>query len=34
VVFGALSSLGIVHDPTTVGVGDSEQALTYEEPKK
>jgi phi LC3 family holin len=34
VVFGALSSLGIIHDPTTAGVGDSEQALTYEEPKK
>ncbi|MCO7175569.1 phage holin [Sporolactobacillus kofuensis] len=34
VVFGALGSLGIVHDPTTAGVGDSEQALTYTEPKK
>jgi phi LC3 family holin len=34
VVFGALGSLGIIHDPTTAGVGDSEQALTYTEPKK
>lgn len=34
VVFGALGALGIIHDPTTAGVGDSEQALTYTEPKK
>lgn len=26
--------LGIFVDPTTEGVGDSEQALTYTEPKK
>jgi len=25
--------LGVVSDPTTAGVSDSEQALTYEEPK-
>ncbi len=30
---GALAVLGIVEDPTTAGVGDSKQALTYEEPK-
>lgn len=26
--------LGIINDPTTQGVSDSEEALTYEEPKK
>jgi phi LC3 family holin len=34
IVFGALGALGIIHDPTTAGVGDSERALTYKEPKK
>ena len=33
-VFALLAILGIVVDPTTAGVGDSAQALTYEEPKK
>lgn len=32
--FGVLSILGIVTDPTTVGIGDSSQALGYNEPKK
>lgn len=32
-LFAVLTILGIVTDPTTVGVGDSTQALTYEEPK-
>lgn len=32
-VFLLLTVLGVVEDPTTKGVGDSEQALTYEEPK-
>lgn len=32
-VFSILSILGIVADPTTEGVGDSKQALTYEVPK-
>lgn len=32
-VFGVLALLGIVVDPTTNGVGDSEQALGYDEPK-
>ena len=32
--FVVLAILGIVTDPTTAGVSDSEQALTYEEPKK
>ena len=33
-VFTVLAILGVVVDPTTAGVGDSEQALTYMEPKK
>lgn len=31
--FAALSIMGIVTDPTTKGISDSEQALTYEKPK-
>ncbi len=31
--FGVLAILGIVADPTTEGVSDSQQALTYMEPK-
>lgn len=27
-----LAGIGIVHDPTTEGFGDSERALTYTEP--
>lgn len=33
-LFAVLAILGIVTDPTTAGVSDSEQALTYTEPKK
>ena len=33
-VFGVLVILGVVVDPTTAGVRDSEQAMTYTEPKK
>ena len=33
-VFTLLVILGIVADPTTAGVGDSEQAMTYTEPKE
>lgn len=33
-LFIVLTILGIVTDPTTEGIGDSEQALTYLEPKK
>lgn len=33
-LFTVLAILGIVVDPTTNGVGDSKQALTYTEPKK
>lgn len=33
-VVGALAVLGIVEDPTTAGVKDSEQAMTYEKPKE
>ena len=32
--FGVLVILGVVTDPTTSGVGDSEQAMTYNKPKK
>lgn len=32
-VFVVLAMLGIVTDPTTVGVSDSTQALTYAKPK-
>lgn len=31
--FGFLAILGIVNDPTTEGIEDSEQAMTYEKPK-
>ena len=31
-VFGLLVILGIVVDPTTAGVGDSERAMSYNEP--
>lgn len=33
-LFSVLALLGIVTDPTTAGLSDSAQALTYEEPKK
>lgn len=32
-LFAVLALLGIVTDPTTAGVSDSTQALTYEKPK-
>jgi len=31
--FGVLAILGIVTDPTTKGISDSQRALTYTEPK-
>lgn len=33
-LFSVLTILGIVTDPTTAGVSDSKQALTYIEPKE
>lgn len=33
-LFAVLTILGIVTDPTTAGIGDSELALTYKTPKK
>ena len=33
-VFVVLSLLGVVTDPTTAGVSDSERALTYTRPKE
>ena len=32
-LFAVLAILGVVTDPTTAGIGDSAQALTYEKPK-
>ena len=32
--FALLTIMGIVNDPTTAGISDSEQAMTYEEPKE
>lgn len=32
--FGILTILGVVIDPTTAGMNDSTQALTYKTPKK
>lgn len=32
--FALLAILGVVTDPTTAGISDSEQAMTYSEPKK
>lgn len=34
IVFTLLAILGIITDPTTSGVSDSTQALTYTKPKK
>ena len=33
-LFAVLMILGIVNDPTTDGIADSKQALTYKTPKK
>jgi phi LC3 family holin len=33
-VFGLLTLLGVVNDPTTAGVSDSDKALGYEQPKQ
>lgn len=33
-VFGILALVGVVADPTTSGVSDSTQALTYTKPKE
>ncbi len=33
-IFAVLVILGVVNDPTTEGISDSNQALTYQEPKK
>lgn len=34
ILVNILVVLGVVVDPTTEGIGDSEEALTYKEPKK
>ena len=33
-IINMLSAVGIVIDPTTAGVGDSQRAMTYNSPKK
>lgn len=33
-VFSVLVILGVVNDPTTVGMSDSKQAMTYTKPKE
>ena len=33
-LFAVLTILGVVTDPTTAGVSDSTQAMTYDAPKK
>ena len=33
-LFAVLAILGVVIDPTTEGIDDSKQAMTYTEPKK
>ena len=33
-IFGVLALLGVVTDPTTKGVSDSQQALGYTKPRK
>lgn len=33
-VFGILALVGVTADPTTKGVGDSAQAMTYDKPKE
>ena len=33
-VINILVAVGVVIDPTTAGAGDSQQAMTYNEPKK
>lgn len=33
-IFGILALVGVVADPTTSGVSDSNQALTYTKPKE
>lgn len=32
-IFSVLALLGVVNDPTTAGLSDSKQALTYDVPK-
>ena len=34
VIFVILTTLGVITDPTTVGLSDSARALTYTEPSK
>ena len=33
-LFAVLATLGVVTDPTTAGLGDSDLAMTYDEPRE
>lgn len=33
-LFAVLTILGVVNDPTTAGIADSQQAMTYTQPKR
>lgn len=33
-IISALTTIGVLNDPTTAGISDSEQAMTYEKPKE
>lgn len=33
-IFGVLTVLGVVNDPTTAGISDSKQAMTYSHPRE
>lgn len=33
-IITALTTIGVLVDPTTAGIGDSELAMTYEEPRR
>lgn len=33
-IISALTTIGVLNDPTTAGISDSEQAMTYAKPKE
>lgn len=33
-ILNVLAGIGVIQDPTTAGIADSKQALTYNEPKR
>lgn len=34
IIIGVLTTLGVLNDPTTAGLGDSKLAMTYKAPRK